>query len=63
MAAKKSLASHRAALLPRAGAYHASSSKRIPELPETMLVAWEDQNEHGRRYYDRVTVPHRRGRP
>jgi predicted amidohydrolase len=35
----------------------------IPDLPELLLGAWENQNQHGRQYYDEVTLPHRRARP
>jgi predicted amidohydrolase len=33
----------------------------IPDLPELMLEFWDRQNEHGRDYYERVALPHRRG--
>ncbi|MDB4433403.1 carbon-nitrogen hydrolase family protein, partial [bacterium] len=35
----------------------------IPELPEVLLDAWENQNQHGRQYYAEVTLPHRRSGP
>jgi predicted amidohydrolase len=31
----------------------------IPELPELLLQSWEDQNQFGRDYYQKVTLPHR----
>lgn len=32
----------------------------IPDLPQSVLKAWNRQNEFGRDYYRRVTLPHRR---
>jgi predicted amidohydrolase len=32
----------------------------IPDIPEAVLKAWDRQNEFGRDYYSRVTMPHRR---
>ena len=32
----------------------------IPDLPASTLAAWESLNEHGRRYYEEVTLPHRK---
>jgi hypothetical protein len=31
----------------------------IPDLPELLLQSWKDQNQFGRDYYERVTLPHR----
>ena len=31
----------------------------IPELPDLLLQSWEDQNQFGRDYYQKVTLPHR----
>ena len=33
----------------------------IPDHPESVIQAWERQNEFGRDYYTKVTRPHRRG--
>lgn len=33
----------------------------IPNHPESVLHAWDKQNAFGRDYYQRVTLPHRRG--
>ncbi len=34
----------------------------IPEMPPSLLDAWETQNQHGQAYYQQVTLPHRRGK-
>ena len=33
----------------------------IPDHPESVIQAWERQNEFGRNYYTKVTRPHRQG--